>query len=143
MRSPAGDTRRLFICEKGGDLELIPDVTASIPTKTIFLNLDAVLSARGESLRTNSEMGLLSVAFHPEYASNGYFFTVYNVTLGGLAYQRLSRWHDPDISDTVADVNSEDILLEMRDDAGNHNGGDLAIGRVTAKRGHSASRDGS
>lgn len=128
LRSPAGDTRRLFVCEKGGDLELIPDVTASSPSKTVFLNLDGILSSRGEALRTESEMGLLSVAFHPDYATNGYFFTVYNVTLGGLGYQRLSRWHDPNLGDTVADPNSEEVLIEMRDQAGNHNGGDLHFG---------------
>jgi glucose/arabinose dehydrogenase len=128
LRSPAGDTKRLFVCEKGGGLELIPDVTSPSPAKTIFLEIDAILSGRGEAIRTNSEMGLLSVAFHPDYATNGYFFTVYNVTAGGQPYQRLSRWHDPNISDTVADPNSEQILIEMLDDAGNHNGGDLHFG---------------
>ncbi len=128
VRSPDGETRRLFVCEKSGDLELIPDVTAASPTKTVFLNVDAILASRGEAIRTNSEMGLLSVAFHPNYATNGYFFTVYNVTLGGQGYQRLSRWHDPNITDTVADPNSEMILIEMRDEADNHNGGDLHFG---------------
>lgn len=128
LRSPAGDTKRLFVCEKGGDLEIIPDVTASNPTHSIFLEVDAILSSRGEALRTNSEMGLLSVAFHPDYASNGYFFTVYNVTVGGLGYQRLSRWHDPNVSDSVADPNSEKILIEMRDESDNHNGGDIHFG---------------
>jgi len=128
LRSPDGDTQRLFICEKGGDLELIPDVTASSPSKTIFLNLDLILSNRGESILTSSEQGLLSVAFHPDYANNGFFFTVYNARSGGQNYQRLSRWHDPDISDTVADPNSEEILIEMVNDASNHNGGDLHFG---------------
>lgn len=128
LRSPDGDSRRLFVCEKSGDLELIPDVTAASPVKTVFLDLDGVLLSRGEALRTNSEMGLLSVAFHPDYANNGYFFTAYNVTLSGVAYQRLSRWHDPNIADTVADPASEEVLIEMQDDAGNHNGGDLHFG---------------
>jgi len=128
LRSPPGDTQRLFVCEKTGDLALIPDVTAASPVRTVFLDLDAILSTRGEALRTNSEMGLLSVAFHPNYAFNGQFFTVYNVTLNGVVYQRLSRWHDPNRADTVADPASEEILIEMRDDAGNHNGGDLHFG---------------
>jgi glucose/arabinose dehydrogenase len=128
LRSPEGDSRRLFVCEKTGDLALIPDVTAANPVKTVFLDLDAILSSRGEALRTNSEMGLLSVAFHPDYTTNGSFFAVYNVTLSGVAYQRLSRWHDPNIADTVADPLSEEVLIEMRDDAGNHNGGDLHFG---------------
>ena len=128
LRSPIGETKRLFVCEKTGDLELIPDVTAAAPVKTIFLDLDQVLSARGESLLTNSEQGLLSAAFHPDFANNGLFFLVYNVRSGGLNYQRLSRWKDPDITDTIADPNSEDILIEMLNNAGNHNGGDLHFG---------------
>ena len=91
LRSPAGDTQRLFVCEKNGDLELVPDVTAATPTKTIFLDLDQILSSRGESLLTGSEQGLLAMDFHPDYATNGYFFTVYNVQSGGTSYQRLSR----------------------------------------------------
>lgn len=128
LRSPRGDDRRLFVCEKGGDLELIPDVTAASPVKTLFLDLDQIVASRGETLLTGSEQGLLSVAFHPNYDENGLFFTVYNVRSGGINYQRLSRWHDPDQSDTVADPDSEAIFIEMRNDAGNHNGGDLHFG---------------
>lgn len=128
LSSPAGDTQRLFVCEKTGDIELIPNVTATAPTKTVFLDLDGILTEREEPLLTGSEMGLLSVAFHPDYASNGFFFIVYNVEVGGQNYQRLSRWHDPNINDTVADPNSEEVLIEMLDQSGNHNGGDLHFG---------------
>jgi glucose/arabinose dehydrogenase/mono/diheme cytochrome c family protein len=128
LRSPLGETKRLFVCEKSGDLELIPDVTSSNPSKSTFLNLDQILIARGESLLTSSEQGLLSVAFHPDYAHNGTFFTVYNVRSGGTNYQRLSRWNDPNMTDTIADSTSEEVFLEMRNDAGNHNGGDIHFG---------------
>jgi glucose/arabinose dehydrogenase len=128
LRSPTGETRRLFVCEKTGDLELVPDVTAASPVKTTFLDLDQIIAARGETFLTSSEQGLLSVAFHPDYASNGDFFVVYNVRSGGANYQRLSRWNDPDITDTVADPNSETILIEMINNASNHNGGDLQFG---------------
>ena len=86
LRSPACETRRLFICEKTGDLELIPDVTAATPGKTTFLNLDQIIATRGETFFTSSEQGLLSVAFHPDYGSNGDFFVVYNVRSAGLNY---------------------------------------------------------
>lgn len=128
LRSPAGESRRLFVCEKTGDLELIPDVTAVTPTKAVFLDLDQIINNRGESFLTSSEQGLLSVAFHPDYANNGDFFVVYNVRSAGVNYQRLSRWNDPDTTDTVADPNSETILIEMENNASNHNGGDLQFG---------------
>ena len=101
LRSPRGDSQRLFVCEKTGDLELIPNVTPASSTKSLFLNLDQIVNARnGEESHTNSESGLLSVAFHPDYATNGHFFMVYNVRTGGTDYQRLSSWYYPDISDT-------------------------------------------
>lgn len=129
LRSPDGDTRRLFVCEKTGDLELIPDVTATNPSKTLFLNLDSIVNSRStETFLTSSEQGLLGVAFHPDYANNGEFFVVYNVSVGGLSHQRLSRWHDPDVNDTVADPSSEEVLIEMRNGASNHNGGDIHFG---------------
>ena len=122
-------SQRLFVCEKSRRLSnWFQTSLRSNPTKTVFLDVDLILSSRGEAIRTNSEMGLLSMAFHPDYATNGYFFTVYNVTVGGQPFQRLSRWHDPDISDTVADPNSEEVLIQMLDGAGNHNGGDLHFG---------------
>ena len=129
LRTAPGDSERLFVCEKGGDIELIPDVTAGTPTKTTFLNLDSIVSARAdESFTSSGEQGLLSAAFHPDYATNGFLFTVYNVRIDGVNYQRLSRWHDPDISDVLADPSSEKILIEMRNEASNHNGGDLHFG---------------
>ncbi len=68
---PPRYTRRLFVCEKTGDLELIPDVTAVTPAKTVFLNVDQIVTDQDETFRTSSEIGLLAVAFHPEYAING------------------------------------------------------------------------
>lgn len=128
LRSPEGETRRLFVCEKSGDLEVIGDVTSASPSKSVFLDLDQILASRGESLLTGSEQGLLSVAFHPDYETNGQFFIVYNVRSAGVSYQRLSRWTDPVVTDLTADADSEQVFLEMRNDAGNHNGGDLHFG---------------
>ncbi|MEP4076887.1 PQQ-dependent sugar dehydrogenase [Haloferula sp.] len=129
IASLPGDTTRLWVTEKGGDLEIIPDVTAATPTKSIFLNVDSVVNLRsGENFLTGSEQGLLGVAFHPNYASNGYFFTVYNVSVSGLAHQRLSRWTDSNPADDTAAGATEHVLIQMRNEQGNHNGGDLEFG---------------
>lgn len=128
MASPPGDARRLFVCEKGGLLRVIPDVTAATPTASTFLDLPAVLSARGESLATSSECGLLSVAFHPNYAVNRQFFTFYSVNQSGQRRQRVSRWTTRSDNPLLADTTSEQILINQIDEADNHNGGDLAFG---------------
>lgn len=128
LTSPPGETRRLFICQKGGLIRLIPDVTAATPTVTTFLNLNTVLTAAGETLRTNSEAGLLSLAFHPNYAVNRQFYIFYSVVKAGLVYQRVARFTASASNPNLADTSSQEILLEQRDEADNHNGGAMAFG---------------
>jgi len=128
MATPPGETQRLFVCEKGGRIRLIPDVTAAMPDMLTFLNLAQEMTTRpGESLNTGSESGLIGLAFHPNYASNGYFYVFYSVNISGQRHQRVSRFSvsgDPN----VADPDSEVVLIEQFDEAGNHNGGDLHFG---------------
>ncbi|MEM9236640.1 MAG: PQQ-dependent sugar dehydrogenase, partial [Verrucomicrobiota bacterium] len=129
IASAPGNTRRLWVTEKGGDLEIIPDVTALTPTKSVFLNLDSVVNARsGETFLSSSEQGLLSVAFHPDYFSNGFFFTVYTVRVSFTDYLRVSRWYDPNPGDLTGSNATEKVLLQIENDQGNHNGGDMEFG---------------
>jgi glucose/arabinose dehydrogenase len=127
LASPPGDPSRLFVCEKGGLLRLIPDVTAANPQAITFLDLPAALPV-GESIATASEMGLLSVAFHPNYASNRQFYLFYSVNKGGAQYQRVSRFLVHDDNPNLADEDSEEVVIEQLDQAGNHNGGDMHFG---------------
>ena len=139
VASPPGDTRRLFFCELGGLLRVIPDVTmATDYTAAVVLDLPALLATRtGESMSfgPDRECGLLGLAFHPNYAANGYFYITYSVvkaTDPGVWYQRLSRFTMPAAQigqpAPVADAGSELILIEQRDHEDNHNGGDLHFG---------------
>ncbi len=129
MATPPGETRRLFVLEKGGLVRVVPDVTAAAPTATTFLNLPTLLGGRGESLVTSSEMGLLGLAFHPGYAANGYFYVFYSVRKSdGGNYERVSRFNVDPAAPALALPASELILIEQRDDATNHNGGDLHFG---------------
>ncbi len=131
LASPPGDTKRLFVCEKGGVLKLIPDVTAAAPDDVEFFNLAGYLSGKGEAIDTGSECGLLGLAFHPDFGpdpgDNRYFYLFYSVTKSGLRYQRVSRFTAAaDFLSVTA--NSESILIEQRDEANNHNGGDIHFG---------------
>jgi len=136
--SPPGDTKRLFVCEIGGLLKVIPDVTATTPTSSITLNLLTLLASRtGESIVAgpDGECGLTGLAFHPNYATNGYFYITYSVRKASdsaVWYQRLSRFTVPaaqiNQAAPVADSSSELILIEQRDREDNHNGGDLHFG---------------
>lgn len=109
----AGDSR-LFVVEQTGVIKIIH----GDDSVTTFLDLSSLVLDSGEQ-------GLLGLAFHPDYASNGLFYVYYTPSAGGA--EVLAEFHrsagDPD----VADPNSERILLNLPDPYGNHNGGWLAF----------------
>ena len=100
-----------------------------MPVAATFLDVATLLTGRGESLVTSSEMGLLGVAFHPAYAENRHFFVFYSVRKAdGLNYERMARFTADPADAGRALTASERILIEQRDEATNHNGGDLHFG---------------
>ncbi|MEP4078665.1 PQQ-dependent sugar dehydrogenase [Haloferula sp.] len=76
-----GSTENLFVTEKAGNIWLIPDVNAATPTKSLFLDITGQMDA-------SFLAGLRGLAFHPNFASNRYFFVAYNHTTGA----RVSRF---------------------------------------------------
>ena len=132
IASPPGDSNRLFVCERRGKIWLIPDVTAASPTKTLFLDVAAMLIAKGGfKLRDDSqEVGLLGLAFHPNYASNRHFYLAYSVNVGSgkNLHDRLSRVTTLAANPAAADTNSELVYLDQRDEENNHNGGCVQFG---------------
>jgi uncharacterized repeat protein (TIGR03806 family) len=138
MATPPGETRRLFVAQQGGLVRMIPDVTAATPTASTFLDLPTLLTTRNlpaypnESIVAGGERGLLGLAFHPNYATNGHFYVNYCVdkdsTTASPVFQRVSRFTVQAGNPNVANPASELILLEQLDDYGNHNGGDLHFG---------------
>ena len=70
---------------------VIPNVavaasSTAAPAASIFLDVAALLSSRGDSINPSVESGLLGIAFHPSYASNGYFYIFYTVNHSGKIY---------------------------------------------------------
>lgn len=136
--SPPGDTQRLFVSEIEGKLKVIPDVTAATPTSAVVLDLPALLATRiGEVLDPGpfGENGLLSMAFHPQFATNGYFFVTYTVQKASdptVWYDRLARFTIPagqiNSPTPAADPASELIFIERRTRGPNHHGGDIHFG---------------
>ncbi len=109
---------RLFVVERKGFIQIInADGTKnSVP----FLDIDELVRNSG------GERGLLAMAFHPDYANNGYFYVNYvdkSGTIGNTVISRFTR----STTDT-ADANSELVLLTIPQPYSNHNGGDLHFG---------------
>ncbi|MBI4657590.1 MAG: PQQ-dependent sugar dehydrogenase [Verrucomicrobia bacterium] len=73
------------------------------------------------------ERGVLGLAFHRGYATNRHFYVFYTTGAGGAA-DRLSRFETSPENPNRAQPASEMVLINQRDEAGNHNGGDLHFG---------------
>lgn len=104
---------RLFVVQQDGIIKIIqPNGTINT---TNFLNI-------GSKITFGGERGLLGLAFHPQYSTNGYFFVYYNNLSGNIIVARYSvSSTDPN----VADPASEKILLNIPKPFDNHNGGSI------------------
>src|SRR5258706_8186892 len=79
IASPPGETNRLFIVEKRGRVVVVTNL--AVPTRSVFMDISAssmVISAADTSV--GGEEGLLGLAFHPGYATNGSFYLFYTGT---------------------------------------------------------------
>ena len=111
----AGD-ERLFVVEQGGVIKIV-DLNGVVNT-TPFLDIQSIVNAGGER-------GLLGLAFHPEYQTNGRFFVHYSNSSGDTQISEFSvSASNPDI----ANPNSEVMLLTVSQPFSNHNGGTIAFG---------------
>ncbi len=112
----AGDgTDRLFVNEKGGKIKVLAADGAPIGT---FLDLSAKVT-------TNSERGLLGLAFAPDYPTSGRFYVNYSNLSGNTTIARYTvSATDPNLADPA----SAEVLLTIPQPYANHNGGDLAFG---------------
>ena len=110
----SGDDR-LFTVEQNGLIEILnPDGTVN---PTPFLDLSSIITPNGER-------GLLGLAFHPDYATNGFFYVNYINTSGNTQISRYTVSANPD----VADASSALPILDYTQPFSNHNGGDIKFG---------------
>jgi glucose/arabinose dehydrogenase len=109
----AGDSR-LFVVERGGVIEIIHDDN-SVST---FLDIHTLVNQNG------GEQGLLGLAFHPDYASNGLFYVYYTMPSGSETLVEFKRSTG---NADAADPNSKRVLLTLSDPYSNHNGGWMAF----------------
>ncbi|MEO7974523.1 MAG: PQQ-dependent sugar dehydrogenase, partial [Thermoanaerobaculia bacterium] len=110
---------RLFIVEQGGRIRLMRDgKLLSEP----FLDLTRKLDSSG------GERGLLGLAFAPDYATTRRFWVAHTAKSSSGPVVRIARYRTSADDPDRADPDSESIVLDMADPAGNHNGGMLAFG---------------
>ncbi len=88
--------------------------------------------ARGKLLEvevlTDSEQGLLGLAFHPRFRENGLFFINYTTRHEGREITRVSRWQTALDGTGLTPARGEKVILEVEQPYANHNGGQLQFG---------------
>ena len=115
-------TNRIFVIQKNGLIKVFPNDSA-VASATTFLDVSSRIITGGGS----SEQGLLGIAFHPNYAQNGYFYVDY--TRAGDGSTVIARYSVNPSNPNQADFNSEVRLLTIYQPYSNHNGGILFFGQ--------------
>lgn len=108
---------RLFVVERPGRIRIVRNGAINpVP----FLDITGIVNDGG------GEQGLLGLAFHPQYAANGWFYVFY-VGGTGNGFTAVARYNvsgNPD----VADPNSALVMWSLAQPYANHNGGDIDFG---------------
>ncbi len=121
IASPADGSDNVFLAEREGRISVVTDLDEGTVTSTPFLDISSRVT-------TNLENGLLGLAFHPLYETNGYFYVFYTTQVTGQPTTRLSRFTRSNANPLLADSSSEFILFDQHDRAPNHNGGAIHFG---------------
>lgn len=106
---------RLFVLEQAGRIRVVDQGQA---LDTPFLDIADRVGSRA------LEQGLLGLAFHPDYAANGFFFVNYTDQNGNTVVSRFRVSADPQRGDPTTEV----PLLHIKQPYANHNGGHIAFG---------------
>lgn len=110
-------TDRIFVVEQSGKIMIFENNGYTTTAKTFLDITDRIVSV--------GETGLLGLAFHPDYATNGYFYVDY--TTQNTLRTHISRFKVTSNPDS-ADKNTELVLLEVAQPYANHNGGRVIFG---------------
>ncbi len=118
---PNDGSGRLFIVSRTGNIYIYRNGVVESPE---FLNV---------SSSTGGEQGLLGIAFHPQFASNGRFYVQHTRPAGGvnigtfpdqLTVEYTANGPDPDVVPPA----TRRVIMTVGDLADNHNGGDVHFG---------------
>ncbi len=119
MLQAPGDATRWFVLEQAGLVRAFANNAAVNATQ-------AFLDIRGRVFNSG-EAGLLGMALHPNFATNGRAYVNYSASVGGSIRSVTSEFTSPDGGLTL-NPNSERVLLTVIKPFSNHNGGNLAFG---------------
>ena len=108
LTSPPGDSR-LFVVEQPGRIRVIQNGQL---LATPFLDITSRVLAGGER-------GMLSVAFHPQFSSTGFFYVYFTGPSGEIRIERFTA--SPNANQ--ASASTAKVILTVAHPLSNHNGG--------------------
>jgi glucose/arabinose dehydrogenase len=114
-------SNRLFVLEQEGSIRVFENKSTAAVSKE-FLNIRKKVSYGGEA-------GLLGLAFHPDYKSNGYFYLNYMRKVSGKLETAIVRYKVSASDKDKADPASETVLFTFDQPFDNHNGGGMKFGK--------------
>jgi glucose/arabinose dehydrogenase len=113
------NSNRLFVLEQRGTIRIIQNGSA---LSTPFLDIQSKVESGGE-------LGLLGMAFHPQFSQNRLFYLNYTRLSNGQLESVIAEYAATAVDPNRADPNSETILLVLNQEPdNNHKGGQLAFG---------------
>lgn len=113
------DSNRLFVIEQKGRI-MVFDNRIDVKKAQVFLDI------RDRVYMKHNEEGLLGLAFHPDYETNGFFYVCYSAN--EPRRDVLSRFTVSTGDDDRANAESEQLILEIEQPYGNHNGSTVLFG---------------
>jgi uncharacterized repeat protein (TIGR03806 family) len=121
-----GDEQHLYLLERRGTIQVI-DAGSASPGKQVLLDISRQVDSTADG-----DNGALGLAFHPRFGradapERGDFFLLYTYKAGSERFNRLSRFTLRD-GQTQAQRESEQVLIDQRDENEWHDGGSLAFG---------------
>ncbi|MCE3280962.1 MAG: glucose/sorbosone dehydrogenase [Bacteroidetes bacterium] len=124
MECPKDGAKRIFICEQTGKIKIIKNGKV---TSKAFLDVGSKLDGVN---KIYSEKGLLGLAFHPKYKTNGKFYIYYSAPEKDKKFDHKGVVVQYTVSSNpdLADAASAKVILEIQQPESNHNGGQLAFG---------------
>ncbi|HVT81085.1 MAG TPA: PQQ-dependent sugar dehydrogenase, partial [Phycisphaerae bacterium] len=133
--APPGEKDRLFVVGKSGVIEVVTDIDGKNggPKKSVFMDINPYLQAKGWKLGQPVEWGIMGIAFHPNFKNNGYFYITYDFITPdnrrGQGFDRVSRFTVSKTDPNKPDMTTELPLITQLDPASNHNGGCIIFGQ--------------
>jgi glucose/arabinose dehydrogenase len=118
LQFPNDSTGRIFIVQQAGTIRV---ATNGSLVGTPFLDITSKVNSGGE-------MGLLGLAFHPQFTQNHLFYVHYDRSVAGQVQSVIAEYHVSASDMNLADPSSERILLTVDQPFTNHKGGQIVFG---------------